>query len=132
MRELPDDPQSISQFLDFINNQLDLSGLDRPPLTEEQIEQVIMPLIRSDIYTQTLRLVDQLLRQPGRDHWRAQLAPFHREVRQCLAQTLVGMLDQRYPDRMSEAEWSDMATFIITIAWLVRKQMDGDEVASDN
>ena len=61
-----------------------------------------MPLIRSDISVQTLRAVDHLLRQPQSDHWRAQLAPFHREIRDCLAPTLAGMMQQRFPGRLSD------------------------------
>ncbi len=34
---------------------------------------------------------------------------------------------ERYPDRMSADEWIDTAAFMITVAWLVRKQMDGDD-----
>ena len=136
MTDLPDDSQSFSRFLDFINNQLDLSALGETSasrLSDDEIEQVIMPLIRADIFTETLRIVAQLMRAPQRDHWRAQLAPLHREMRQCLAQTLAALMHQRYPDRLSEDEWLDAATLIITVAWLVRKQMDsGDPLSTDN
>ncbi len=136
MPDFSDDSQS---FLEFINNQLDLSSLGDTRsragfeagarLSEAEIESVIMPLIRDDIQQETLKLVAQLLRTPQRDHWRAQLAPLHREMRQCLAQTLAGIMQQRYPDRFSQEEWLDIATLIITMAWLVRKQMDGDDPA---
>ena len=130
MSELSDDPQSLSQFIDFINNGLDLSNLGDAPrhhLTDDEIEQVIMPLIRSDINAETLRAVDHLLRQPQPDYWRAQLAPFHREIRECLAPTLAGIMQQRFPGRLSDDQWLDVAVFVITIAWLVRKQMDSDD-----
>jgi hypothetical protein len=130
MPDFSDDPQP---FLDFINNQLDLSALSETAeveaamhLTDAEIESVIMPLLRDDIQQETLKLVAQLLRTPQRDHWRARLAPLHREMRQCLAQTLAAIMQQRYPNRLSEDQWLDMASFIITMAWLVRKQMDGD------
>ncbi|MEO8396824.1 MAG: hypothetical protein ABI700_27770, partial [Chloroflexota bacterium] len=64
--------------------------------------------------------------------WRAQLAPLHREMRQCLAQTLAGIMQQRYPDRFNQEEWLDVATLIITMAWLVRKQMDGSAPPNDD
>ena len=125
MPDFSDEPQS---FLNFINHQLDLSSLgDAPRLSEAEIDSLVMPLIRDDIQQETLKLVAQLLRTPQRDHWRAQLAPLHREMRQCLAQTLAAIMQQRYPDRFSEEEWLDMTTLIITMAWLVRKQMDGDD-----
>ncbi len=126
-----DDSQSLSRFLDFINTQLDLSALGEdesiPRLSELEIEQQVMPLIRDDITRETLRIVGQLLRNPQHDHWRAQLAPLHREVRACLARTIGGVMEQRYPDRLSDEEWVDVTTFAITVAWLVRKQMDSDE-----
>ena len=133
MPDFSDDPQS---FLDFINHQLDLTGLDATAgldksdrLSEAEIERLIMPLIREDIQKETLKLVAQLLRTPQRDYWRAQLAPLHREMRQCLAQTLAAMMQQRYPNRMNDDEWLDVASFIITMAWLVRKQMDSGDAA---
>ena len=126
-----DDSQSLSRFLDFINTQLDLSALGEdesiPRLSELEIEQQVMPLIRDDITRETLRIVGQLLRNPQHDHWRAQLAPLHREVRACLARTIGGVMEQRYPERLSDEEWVDVTTFAITVAWLVRKQMDSDE-----
>lgn len=127
---MPDD----DRFLDFITHQLDLSGLDeRRRLTDAEIEQTVMPLIRGDIHAETLRIVAALLRSPQRDaqgdHWRQQLAPFHREIRQCLAQTVGALMEHRYPSRLSTEEWLDAASFIITISWLVRKQMDGDAPA---
>lgn len=126
-----DDSQSLSRFLDFINTQLDLSVLGEdesvPRLSELEIEQQVMPLIRDDITRETLRIVGQLLRNPQHDHWRAQLAPLHREVRACLARTVGGVMEQRYPERLSDEEWVDVTTFAITVAWLVRKQMDSDE-----
>lgn len=126
-----DDSQSLSRFLDFINTQLDLSALGEdeniPRLSELEIEQQVMPLIRDDITRETLRIVGQLLRNPQHDHWRAQLAPLHREVRACLARTVGGVMEQRYPERLSDEEWVDVTTFAITVAWLVRKQMDSDE-----
>jgi hypothetical protein len=129
MPDFSDEPQS---FLEFINNQLDLSSLgETPRLSEDDIDRLVMPLIRDDIQQETLKLVAQLLRTPQRDHWRAQLAPLHREMRQCLAQTLAAILQQRYPNRFSEDEWLNMASFIITVAWLVRKQMDGDDLAGE-
>ncbi len=123
------DPESFNQFFDFINRQLDLSKLDDPTpgLTEAEIERVILPLIREDIVQETLRAVDQLVGNPQRDHWRAQLAPLHREVRQCLAATVGGILERRYPGRLDPDEWRDVATLVITVAWLVRKQIDGDD-----
>ena len=125
MSDLSDEPQS---FLDFINHQLDLSALgEESRFSETEIDRFVMPLIREDIQQETLKLVAQLLRTPQRDHWRAQLAPLHREMRQSLAQTLAAIMQQRYPDRFSEDEWIDVATLIITMAWLVRKQMDGDD-----
>jgi len=126
---MPDFSKNLqSSFLDFINNQLDLTSLgEAPRLTEAEIEGFVMPLIRDDIQQETLKLVAQLLRTPQRDHWRAQLAPLHREMRQCLAQTLAAIMQQRYPDRFTQEEWLDVATLIITMAWLVRKQMDGDD-----
>ena len=131
MPDLSDEPQS---FLDFINHQLDLSALsEESRFSEAEIDRLVMPLIREDIQQETLKLVAQLLRTPQRDHWRAQLAPLHREMRQCLAQTLAAIMQQRYPNHMREDEWLNVATFIITMAWLVRKQMDGDEpLANDN
>jgi hypothetical protein len=117
---------NLSGFLDFINGQLDMSGIV-PRLSETEIERSIMPLIRGDIYRETLNVVDALMNNPQRDHWRTQLAPFHREIRTCLAQTVARMMAERYPDRMSEDEWLDVATMIITVAWLVRKHMDGDD-----
>ena len=43
------------------------------------------------------------------------------------------MLKERYPDRMSHDKWLDVATLIITVAWLVRKHMDGDDpLPTDN
>lgn len=125
-----DDSQSLNQFLDFINTQLDLSALEgaHPPrLSETELEQRIMPLIREDIHRETLRIVHHLLRNPQPDHWQAQLAPLHREVRQSLAQMTSGILDMRYPDRLSEAEWLDVTSYLIALAWLVRKQIDGDD-----
>ena len=134
MSDHTDDSQAVSRFIEFINTQLDLSALSEsettPSLTEADIEQRIMPLIRGDIRRETLRIVAHLLSSPERDHWRAQLAPFHREIRVHLAQNLGSLLEQRYPERLSEAEWEDAATFIITMAWLVRKQMDSDEPPS--
>jgi hypothetical protein len=125
------DSQSLSRFLDFINTQLDLSVLGEdesvPRLSELEIEQQVMPLIRDDMTRETLRIVGQLLRNPQHDHWRAQLAPLHREVRACLARTVGGVMEQRYPERLSDEEWVDVTTFAITVAWLVRKQMDSDE-----
>jgi hypothetical protein len=127
---MPDD----DRFLDFITHQLDLSGLDeRRRLTDAEIEQTVMPLIRGDIHAETLRVVAALLRSPQSDsqgdHCRQQLAPFHREIRQCLAQTVGALMEHRYPNRLSADEWLDAASFIITISWLVRKQMDGDDSA---
>ncbi len=132
MPEPARDPESFNQFFEFINRQLDLSKLDDPApgLTDDEIERVILPLIRADIVQETLRAVDQLVRNPQRDHWRAQLAPLHREVRQCLAATVGGILDQRYPGRLDPDEWRDVATLVITVAWLVRKQIDGDDTLS--
>ena len=133
-----DDPQSLNHFLDFINTQLDLSALDAeapqpsrnvsPRLSESDIEQRIMPLIRDDIHRETLQIVHQLLRNPQPNHWQAQLAPLHREVRQCLAQTVSGILELRYPDRLSQDEWIDATSLVIALAWLVRKQIDGDDL----
>lgn len=117
---------ALSGFLDFINQQLDMSGIT-PRLSEAEIERSVMPLIRVDITRETLGVVDGLMNSPQRDHWRAQLAPFHREIRTCLAQTVAAMMAERYPDRMSHDEWLDVATMIITVAWLVRKHMDGDD-----
>jgi hypothetical protein len=124
MSDQPDD--ALSGFLDFINQQLDMTGLTTR-LTDAEIERSVMPLIRGDIYRETLSVVDALMNSPQRDHWRARLAPFHREIRQCLAQTVATMMAERYPDRMSHDEWLDVATLIITVAWLVRKHMDGDD-----
>ena len=127
---MPDNSDDSQSFLDFITTQLDLSSLDMTPaprLTEAEIERHVMPLIREDIQQETLRLVAQLLRTPQRDHWRAQLATLHREMRQCLAPTIAAILQRRYPGRLSGDEWLDIATLIITIAWIVRKQMDGDD-----
>ncbi len=134
MPEQTDDPGSFNRFFEFINSQLDLSALDdAPSLTDDEIERVIMPLIRDDIVQETLRAVDQLVRNPQRDHWRGQLAPLHREVRRCLAATVGGMLERRYSDRLSMDEWIEVASLIITMAWLVRKQIDGDDpFAADN
>jgi hypothetical protein len=117
---------ALSGFLEFINQQLDMTGLTTR-LSDAEIERSVMPLIRGDIYRETLSVVDHLMNSPQRDHWRAQLAPFHREIRQCLAQTVAAMMAERYPDRMSADEWLDVATLIITVAWLVRKHMDGDD-----
>ena|SRR5664279_3268725 len=127
---MSDDSQSLSRFLAFINEQLDVSGLEDaapPSLSDEELEQIVMPLIRADIYQETLKLVAQLMRSPQHDHWRAQLAPLHREVRDCLAQAVARMMQQRYPDRLSETEWLDVTTFVITLDWLVRKQIDGGD-----
>ena len=126
-----------NQFHDFINHQLDLSGLDRRPrLTDAEIEQTVMPLIREDIYAETLKVVAALLRSPHRDsrgdHWQAQLAPFHREVRHCLAPVMSAVMEQRFPNRLSSEEWLDAASYIITVAWLVRKQLDGDAPLPDS
>lgn len=122
-----------NRFLDFINSQLDLSGLDAPPprLTDAEIERTVMPLLRGDIHAETGKIVAALLRSPERDHWRAQLAPFHREVRQCLAPLVGAVMAQRYPNRLSSEEWLDAAALIITVAWLVRKQLDGDAPDAD-
>lgn|GEM_PF-6626465 len=87
-----------------------------------------MPLIRDDIHRETLQIVHQLLRSPQPNHWQSQLAPLHREIRQCLAQTLVGIMELRYPDRLSQDEWIDVTSYVITLAWLVRKQIDGDDL----
>lgn len=127
-----DDSQSLNQFLDFINTQLDLSVLENPQprLNETELERHIMPLIRDDIHRETLRIVHHLLRNPQPDHWQAQLAPLHREVRQSLAQMTSGILDLRYPDRLSEAEWLDVTSYLIALAWLVRKQIDGDDFST--
>ena len=135
MSEPAHDPEAFNRFFDFINRQLDLSGLDQPAsgLSEDEIERVILPLIREDIVQETLRAVAQLVRHPQRDHWRAQLAPLHREVRQCLAATVGGILEQRYSGRLDPDEWRDVATLVITVAWLVRKQIDGDDpLSTDN
>ena len=134
MPDSSEDRESFSRFLDFINHELDLSALDPAPrLTDAEIETLVMPLIRDDIYQQTLLILSQLLRSPQRDHWRARLAPFHREVRACLAQSLAAVLEQRYPGRLSSSEWIDAASFVITLAWLVRKQIDSDDTpASEN
>ncbi len=135
MSEQSHDSESFNRFFEFINSQLDLSTLDDPApgLTDDEIERVILPLIREDIVQETLRAVAQLVRNPQRDHWRAQLAPLHREVRECLATTVGGILDRRYPDRLSADEWRDVATLVITVAWLVRKQIDGDDsLSTDN
>ena len=132
MSESAHDPESFNRFFDFINRQLDLSGLDDSAsgLSEDEIERMILPLIRDDIVQETLRAVAQLVRHPQRDHWRAQLAPLHREVRQCLATTVGGILERRYPGRLDPDEWRDVATLVITVAWLVRKQIDGDDTLS--
>lgn len=125
-----DDSQSLSRFLEFINSQLDLSALDQnrtPRLSDLEIEQFVMPMIRDDITRETLKIVGRLLRNPQQDHWREQLAPLHREIRECLARTMGSLLEQRHPSRLSTDEWLDVATFAITVAWLVRKQMDSDE-----
>lgn len=128
-------------FSEFVNSQLDLSGLDvpsdpapleaplkAPRLTDAEIEQVIMPLIRDDIRRETMRQVVQLMRDPQAgqdDYWRARLAPFHREIRDCLAPTIASLIEHRYPGRLSTDEWLDVATFAVTLAWLVRRHMDG-------
>ena len=39
-------------------------------------------------------------------------------------------MELRYPDRLSEAEWIDLASFIISVAWLVRKRIDGDDLSA--
>ena len=120
-------PEDMSRFRAFINDQLDLSGLGEPSrLSDDEIEQWIMPLIRGDIQAETSRLVDQLLTTPQSDHWRGQLAPLHREIRQCLAPRISAIMQERYPGRLNADEWLDLASFIITVAWLIRKQMDGD------
>lgn len=131
MPNLPGDPQS---FKNFIDNDLDLSALDQlPRLSDDELEQFVMPLIRGDIQRETLKLVTQLLRSPQPDHWRTRLAPLHREMRRYLAESVAAMMQLRYPGRMSEDEWLDAATLIITVAWLVRKQMDdGDPLFPDN
>jgi hypothetical protein len=126
-----DDPKSLNNFLDFINTQLDLSALDAeapPRLSEIDIQQRIMPLIREDIHRETLQIVHQLLRNPQRNHWQAQLAPLHREVRECLAQTIGGIMELHYPDRLNQDEWIDVTSFVIALAWLVRKQIDSDDL----
>ena len=126
-----DDSQSLNYFLDFINTQLDLSALDAeasPRLSETDIEQRVMPLIRDDIHRETLQIMQRLLLHPQPNHWQAQLAPLHREVRQCLAQTLGGIMELRYPDRLNQDEWIDVTSFVIALAWLVRKQIDGDDL----
>jgi hypothetical protein len=116
-------------FHEFVNQQLDLRPLDAPRrLSDDDIDKVVMPLIRDDIQRETLRQVVDLLRAPQRDHWRDQLAPLHREIRRTLAPALAGLMAQRYPDRLSDDDWLDAATCIITLAWLVRKRMDGDDL----
>jgi len=115
-------------FRDFVNTPLDLRALDARHLSDDHIEQFVMPLIRDDIQRETLRLVVQLLGTPQRDHWQEQLAPLHREIRQYLASAVAGLMAHRYPDRLNADEWLDVATFIVTLAWLVRKRMDGDEL----
>ncbi len=115
-------------FSEFINSQLDMGGLDEAHhLTDEEIERYVMPLIRDDIRHETLLIVDQLLRSPQDDHWRAQLAPFHREIRRCLVRIIADLMQRRYADRLSADEWADVSSLIVTVAWLVRKQMDGDD-----
>lgn len=128
---MSDDARS---FREFVNDQLDLRLLDTPHLSDEDIEQFVMPLIRGDIQRETLRQVVRLLRAPQSDHWREQLAPLHREMRQYLAPAVAGLMAQRYPDRLSADEWIDVATFIVTLAWLVRRRMDGDDLplSADN
>ncbi|MEP7290575.1 MAG: hypothetical protein ABI835_02275 [Chloroflexota bacterium] len=137
MSDRPDDSQSLSGFFEFINTQLDLSALDSGArLSEHEIDTQIMPLIRDDIQRETLRILDGLMRSPQRDaqdeRWRATLAPLHREVRETLAQSIGAMMEQRYPNSLSGDDWIETASLIITIAWLVRKQIDSDETpASD-
>lgn len=129
MAENANDQQSLSRFLDFINKGLDLSRLDAPRrLTDDEIETRIMPLIRADIASETLSVLDDLMQVPEHDHWRTRLAPLHREVRDCLAPTVGAILAQRYPNHLSANEWSDAAAWLITVAWLVRKQIDGDDL----
>ena len=121
-------PDDLHLFSEFINNQLDMGGLDEAHhLTDEEIERYVMPLIQDDIRHETLQIVDQLLRNPQDDHWRAQLAPFHREIRRCLVQIITYLMQRRYADRLSANEWADATRLIVTVAWLVRKQMDGDD-----
>jgi len=117
--------ESFSRFLGFINDQLDLSGLgDAAPLSDERIEQA-MTLIRGDIEAETLRIVDDLLCGEGQPR----LAPFHREIRRCLARALARRLAARFPDHLGDEEWLDAVSFVITVAWLVRRQMDGDPLS---
>lgn len=122
---MTDDARS---FQEFVDNQLDLRPLDAPGMSDDDIEQFVMPLIREDVQRETLRLVVDLLRAPQSDHWRDQLAPLHREIRRCLAPAVAGLMAHRYPDRLSTDEWLDAATCVITMAWLVRRHMDGDDL----
>ena len=122
---MSDDARS---FEEFVSSQLDLRPLDAPRMSDDDIEQLVMPLIRDDIYRETLRQVVDLLRAPQPEHWREQLAPLHREIRRCLAPAVAGLMAHRYPDRLSADEWLDAATCIITMAWLVRRRMDGDDL----
>ncbi len=133
MPEQAHDPESFNRFFDFINRQLDLSALDDPApgLSDDEIERVIMPLIREDIVQETLRAVDQLVRNPQRDHWRAQLAPLHREVRQCLGgDRSAASSNGAIPVASTRTNGATWRRFVITVAWLVRKQIDGDDPPS--
>ncbi|MBK8034913.1 MAG: hypothetical protein J0M07_12205 [Anaerolineae bacterium] len=117
---MPDN--SLTSFSDFINHDLDLSGLDAPPLfSEDDITQ----LLSAELYAETLRIVRREMRDP--DGLPLKFSAFNREALFHLS-TIVGkILRARYPERLDQDEWRDAAALAVALAWLVRAQLDSDD-----
>ncbi len=119
---MSDDP--LTSFNDFINQHLDLSGLETPPLfSADEITQ----LLSDELYAETLRIVRREMRDP--DGLSLKFGTLNREVLFHLSTILSTILRARYPDRLEADEWRDAAALSVALAWLVRTHLDSDDPA---
>lgn len=119
---MPKEPNELSSFIDFINQQLDLSGLDAPPPFSQAD---FAHLLGDDLYAETLRIVRAEMRDP--DALPLKFGMLHREVLYHLSNILGTVLRARYPERLDGDEWRDAAALAIALAWLVRAHLDADD-----
>jgi hypothetical protein len=119
---MPNEQDHFTSFVEFINQQLDMSGLDAPqPFTQADFSQ----LLSDDIYAETLRIVRAEMRDP--DGLPLKFGMMHREVLYHLSNILSKILRARYPERLDADEWRDAAALAIALAWLVRARLDADD-----
>jgi hypothetical protein len=133
--------QNLSAFRRFIEEDLDLDGLDDDPLDDlistslQNIGYIPAPGYRMTLKRNVWEIWSALQKgNPGTQYWASQLTSFERDTRSILQELVFKTVRRTYPDALTDQQMRSIVAYSMTLGWLVMAALlerYGDEEEDD-